>query len=79
MNTKSTIFTVILPFLVPTHLLLIPTPERTYFPSCSSFFFLSSILIVQGSFVLVLQAYIYHALIKLNPAHTYPFSITMLP
>jgi hypothetical protein len=44
------------------------------------FIFLKCVLIVQGSFTLVLQTCIYHALIKLTPPSvTYSFSITMFP
>jgi hypothetical protein len=61
------------PFLIPTHLSLVPIPGKDLVCSPASFF-KKCILIVQEGFALVLQACLYHALIKLH----YLYFITML-
>jgi hypothetical protein len=73
-------FTLIHPFLVPTNLPLVPTPEKDLFFPLVFHFLIKCILIVQEDVILVLQACIYHALIKLTPSPIpCSFSITMLP
>jgi hypothetical protein len=53
--------------------------KRPIFPSCLSLL-IKCILIVQEDVILVLQACIYHGLIKLTPSPVpCSFSITMLP
>jgi hypothetical protein len=72
MQNTSPIFT-----LIPLSLCLLPYIgthpwKRPVFPSCISFLEIKCILILQGDFTLVLQACVYHALIKLNvPSHHY--------
>jgi hypothetical protein len=51
------------PYSLPTVIL---SWRRPVFPSCSLFFFIKCLLIVQGRFALVFQACICHALIKLT-------------
>jgi hypothetical protein len=52
---------------MPTHLPLVPTPRKDLFYPLALHFFKKCILIAQGSFTLVLQVFLYSALIKFTP------------
>jgi hypothetical protein len=82
-QNTSTTYTLIPPFLVPTHLPQAPTPRKDlFFPPALLFFKkkIKCILIKQGGLALVFQVCMHYAFIKLpSSLRNYSFSNTVLP